>query len=70
MSRGGCSLILHGRIVKLSGEMCFKVLAAIAAVLLFMVRVYSRHGIWIVLEEGPGIGDVHVVLRGDNDGGQ
>jgi len=70
MSRGGCSLILHGKMVKLSDEMCLKVLAAIAAVLLFMVRVYSRHGIWVVLEEGPGIGDVHVVLRGDNDGSQ
>ena len=70
MSRGGCSLILHERIVKISSDVCFKTLAAIAAVLLYMVRVYSRHSIWIVLEEGPGIGDVHVVLKGENDGSQ
>ncbi len=70
MSRGGCSLILHGKIVKLSDDVCLKMLAAIAAVLLYMVRVYTRHGIWVVLEEGAGIGDVHVVLRGDNDGSQ
>jgi hypothetical protein len=47
--------------------MCFKTLAAITAILLYMVRVYSRHGIWTVLEEGAGIGDVHVVLKGEND---
>ncbi|MCG2880839.1 MAG: hypothetical protein L7G96_05930 [Vulcanisaeta sp.] len=70
MSRGGCSLILHGKMVKLSDEMCFKVLVAIAAVLLYMVRIYSRHGIWVVLEEGAGIGDVHVILKGENDGDQ
>jgi hypothetical protein len=70
MSHDGCSLILHERILKLSDEICFKMLVAIAAVLLYMVKIYARHGIWIVLEEGPGIGDVHVVLRGDNDGSQ
>jgi len=70
MSRDGCSLILHERIVKLSSDVCFKTLAAIAAVLLYMVRVYSRHGVWVVLEEGPGIGDVHVVFKGENDGSQ
>jgi len=70
MSRGGCSLILHGKTVKLSDEMCLRMLAAITAVLLYMVRIYSRHGIWVVLEEGAGIGDVHVVLKGENDGSQ
>jgi len=70
MSRDGCSLILHERIVKISGDVCFKTLATIAAVLLYMVRVYSRHGVWTILEEGPGIGDIHVVLKGENDGGQ
>jgi len=70
MSHDGCSLILHGRIVKLSDEICLKVLAAIAAVLLYMVRVYSRHGVWTILEEGQGIGDIHVVLKGENDGDQ
>jgi hypothetical protein len=70
MSSGGCALTLHGRVVRFSGEMCFKVLAAIAAILLYMVRVYSKHGVWTILEEGAGIGDVHVVFKGENDDDQ
>lgn len=67
MSSGGCSPILHGRVVKFSGQMCFEVLLAITAVLLYVVRVYARHGVWVVLEEGAGVGDVHVVFKGENN---
>jgi hypothetical protein len=67
MSSGGCSLILHERVVRFNGEMCYEMLAAIAAVLLYMIRIYARHGVWAILEEGAGVGDIHVVFKGENN---
>jgi hypothetical protein len=67
MSEGGCKPTWYGRVLRLDGKVCYEMLAAIAAVLLFMARVYSRHGVWTILEEGSGVGDVHVVFRGDEN---
>jgi len=67
MSEGGCKPIWYGRVLRLDGEMCYEMLAAIAAVLLYMVRIYARHGVWAILEEGAGVGDIHVVFKGENN---
>lgn len=68
MSRGGCSPILHGRAVRFSDSACLEALTVIAAAILFMVKIYASRGIWVILDEGVGAGDVYVLFRGDGNG--
>ncbi|MCG2881150.1 MAG: hypothetical protein L7G96_07510 [Vulcanisaeta sp.] len=68
MSTGGCSPILHGRAVRFSDSACLEALTVIAAAILFMVKIYAGRGIWVILDEGVGAGDVYVLFKGDGDG--